>query len=74
MLAAVFFWAGRERQPVGHHRMKYRPLITICLIAIADLSLKKPACETRSCRSLLQHDIVVSRLTSVRTSTRLLLA
>jgi hypothetical protein len=42
MLAAVFFWAGREHQPVGHHRVKHRPLITICLTAIVDLSLKKP--------------------------------
>jgi hypothetical protein len=48
--------------------------VTSSLTAIADLSLKKPACETRSRRSLLQHDIVVSLLTSVRTSTCLLLA
>jgi len=65
MLAAAFFWSGRERHPVGHHRVKHRPLITICMTAIADLSLEEPTCETRSRRSQLQRDIVVSRLTSM---------
>ena len=65
MLAAAFFWSGRERHHVGHHRVQHRPLITICMTAIADLSLEEPTCETRSRRSQLQRDIVVSRLTSM---------
>jgi len=65
MLAAAFFWSGRERHHVGHHRVQHRPLITICMTAIADLSLEEPTCETRSRRSQLQRDIVISRLTSM---------
>jgi hypothetical protein len=59
---AAFFWAGRA-PPVGHHRVKHRHHLHDCYLGSV---VEGVACETQSCRSLLQPDIVVSRLMLVR--------